>query len=147
MLDAVDGVVTIVDRGRYTVLTNAGPTVMAVKARELGRRGLVVGDRVGLVGDASGTPDTLARIVRRDERASALRRTADDSDPAERVVVANAEQLASSWPPSPTPSPIRASSTVAWSRVSTRGWSRSWCSPRPISCRRTTCARSTSRSA
>ncbi len=93
-LDAVDGVVTIVDRGRYTVLTDAGPTVMAVKARELGRRGLVVGDRIGLVGDASGTPDTLARIVRRDERKSALRRTADDSDATERVVVANADQLA-----------------------------------------------------
>ncbi len=70
------------------------PIVMAVKARELGRRGLVVGDRVGLVGDVSGTPDTLARIVRRYERVNSLRRTADDTDTAERVVVANADQLA-----------------------------------------------------
>lgn len=92
--DAVDGVVVAVDRGRYTVLTDAGPTVMAVKAREVGRRGLVVGDVVHLVGDVSGAPDTLARIVRRGERVSALRRTADDTDPTERVVVANADQLA-----------------------------------------------------
>ena len=92
--DAVDGTVITVDRGRYTVLTDAGPRVVGVKARELGRRGLVVGDRVGLVGDATGSPDTLARIVRRDERASALRRTADDTDATERVVVANADQLA-----------------------------------------------------
>ena len=84
----------VVDRGRYTVVTDAGPVVMAVKARELGRRALVVGDRVGLVGDASGTPDTLARIVRRGARVSALRRTADDTDTTERVVVANADQLA-----------------------------------------------------
>jgi ribosome biogenesis GTPase len=91
--DAVDGMVVGVDRGRYTVEVG-GATVMAVKARELGRRGLVVGDAVGLVGDVSGTADTLARIVRRDERASALRRTADDSDATERVVVANADQLA-----------------------------------------------------
>lgn len=91
--DAVDGTVVAVDRGRYTVRVN-GAVVMAVKARELGRRGLVVGDSVGVVGDVSGAADTLARVVRRDDRASALRRTADDADPAERVVVANADQLA-----------------------------------------------------
>jgi ribosome biogenesis GTPase len=45
------------------------------------------------VGDLSGAPDTLARIVRVEERSSVLRRTADDTDPYERVVVANAEQL------------------------------------------------------
>jgi ribosome biogenesis GTPase len=90
---AVEATVIAVDRGRYTVQT-ADSVVMAVKARELGRRGLVVGDIVGVVGDTSGTPDTLARIVRREERATALRRTADDTDIAERVVVANAGQLA-----------------------------------------------------
>src|SRR5690606_20159788 len=52
--DAVDGMVVGVDRGRYTVRVD-DVTVMAVKARELGRRGLVVGDAVGLVGDVSGT--------------------------------------------------------------------------------------------
>ena len=64
-----------------------------MRARELGRTPIVVGDRVDLVGDVSGTPDTLARIVRVAERTSVLRRTADDTDPFERVVVANAEQL------------------------------------------------------
>ena len=39
------------------------------------------------------TPDTLARIVRVEERTTVLRRTADDTDPVERVVVANADQL------------------------------------------------------
>jgi len=67
--------------------------VQAVKARELGRRALVVGDRVELVGDTSGAPDTLARVVRVAERVSVLRRTADDADPVERVLVANADQL------------------------------------------------------
>src|SRR5689334_7827125 len=65
-----------------------------MRARELGRRGVVVGDRVQIVGDVTGRPDTLARIVRIDERDSALMRTADDEEgDAERVVVANAEQL------------------------------------------------------
>src|SRR5699024_7660540 len=67
--------------------------VVAVKARILGRQGVVVGDRVGVVGDISGTPHTLARIVIVESRRTVLRRTADDDDPVERVVVANAEQL------------------------------------------------------
>jgi ribosome biogenesis GTPase len=53
----------------------------------------VVGDEVELVGDLSGGKDTLARIVRVSPRATVLRRTADDTDPYERVVVANAERL------------------------------------------------------
>jgi ribosome biogenesis GTPase len=64
-----------------------------MRARELGRTPIVVGDRVGLIGDLSGAPDTIARIVRVEERRTVLRRTADDTDPFERVVVANAEQL------------------------------------------------------
>lgn len=67
---------------------------MAMKARELGRKAAIVGDRVAIVGDLSGKKDTLARIVRIEKRTSALRRTADDDDPYERVVVANADQLA-----------------------------------------------------
>ncbi|MCP3821537.1 ribosome small subunit-dependent GTPase A [Streptomyces sp. A3M-1-3] len=91
--DALEGFVLTVDRGRLTCLVE-GRTVMAMKARELGRKGVVVGDRVGIVGDLTGDKDTLARIVRVHERASVLRRTADDDDPYERVVVANADQLA-----------------------------------------------------
>jgi ribosome biogenesis GTPase len=64
-----------------------------MKARELGRTRAVVGDRVDVVGDTSGEEGTLARIVRIQDRTSVLRRTADDTDPYERIVVANAEQL------------------------------------------------------
>ncbi|GGV43949.1 putative ribosome biogenesis GTPase RsgA [Streptomyces longisporoflavus] len=91
--DASDGMVLTVDRGRLTVLVD-DRIVMAMKARELGRKAAVVGDRVSLVGDLSGKKDTLARIVRISPRTSVLRRTADDDDPYERVVVANADQLA-----------------------------------------------------
>ncbi|WP_432095039.1 ribosome small subunit-dependent GTPase A [Streptomyces sp. bgisy100] len=91
--DAAEGFVLTVDRGRLTCLVE-GRTITAMKARELGRKGVVVGDRVGIVGDLSGAKDTLARIVRVEERSSVLRRTADDDDPFERVVVANADQLA-----------------------------------------------------
>ncbi|WP_091678855.1 ribosome small subunit-dependent GTPase A [Amycolatopsis marina] len=93
--DASTALVTGVDRGRWTCAVERDPArvVTAMRARELGRTPIVVGDTVGLVGDVSGKADTLARIVRVDERASVLRRTADDTDPYERVVVANAEQL------------------------------------------------------
>jgi ribosome biogenesis GTPase len=91
--DAAEGLVLTVDRGRLTCLVD-DRTVLAMKARELGRKAAVVGDRVALVGDLSGRKDTLARIVRIEERTSVLRRTADDDDPYERVVVANADQLA-----------------------------------------------------
>ncbi|MEV5149677.1 ribosome small subunit-dependent GTPase A [Streptomyces sp. NPDC052727] len=91
--DAAEGMVLTVDRGRLTCLVG-DRVVMAMKARELGRKAAVVGDRVALVGDLSGAKDTLARIVRIEERTSVLRRTADDDDPYERVVVANADQLA-----------------------------------------------------
>lgn len=90
--DATEGFVVAVDRGRYTTLV-AGREVVAMRARELGRRSVVVGDRVDLVGDVSGGPDSLARIVRVRPRRSVLRRTADDEDAVERVIVANAEQL------------------------------------------------------
>jgi ribosome biogenesis GTPase len=54
---------------------------------------VVVGDRVRLVGDTSGAEGSLARIVEVGDRSTVLRRTADDDDPVERVVVANADQL------------------------------------------------------
>ena len=64
-----------------------------MKARELGKGSVVVGDRVALAGDVSGAAGTLARIVRVEERTSVLRRSPDDTDPLERVVVANADQM------------------------------------------------------
>jgi ribosome biogenesis GTPase / thiamine phosphate phosphatase len=70
-----------------------GRLVTAMKARELGRRSVVVGDRVALIGDTSGAEGTLARIVRVEPRTSALRRSADDTDPTERIIVANADQM------------------------------------------------------
>lgn len=95
--DADRALVTGVDRGRYTVLVDAdGPderVAVAMKARELGRERVVPGDRVDLVGDTSGAEGSLARIVRIVERSTVLRRTADDTDPVERVIVANADQL------------------------------------------------------
>lgn len=99
--DAVVGMVIAVDRGRYTCLLPKGTggrkeperVVTAMRARELGRTRIVVGDQVALVGDTSGSPDALARIVRIEERRSVLRRTADDTDPYERIIVANADQL------------------------------------------------------
>lgn len=95
--DAVPALVTGVDRGRYTLLVAEGDpterTVTAMRARELGRERVVCGDRVDVVGDTSGAAGTLARIVRVADRATLLRRTADDTDPVERVIVANADQL------------------------------------------------------
>jgi ribosome biogenesis GTPase len=84
--------VITVDRGRYRVLIS-DREVTATKARQLGRKGVIVGDRVRVVGDTSGSEGTLARIVEVAERETVLRRTADDDDPNERPIVANADQL------------------------------------------------------
>ncbi len=93
--DAVDAAVVTVDRGRLTcrLLDDEDVVVTAMKSRPLGRKGVVVGDRVRLVGDVSGVEGSLARIVEVTPRTTVLRRTADDDDPVERVVVANADQL------------------------------------------------------
>lgn len=93
--DAQAAMVVSVDRGRWGCVLggDVDRRVTAMRARELGRTPIVVGDEVDVVGDLSGRTDTLARIVRRGERRTVLRRTADDTDPTERVVVANADQL------------------------------------------------------
>jgi ribosome biogenesis GTPase len=93
--DASEAMVVTVDRGRWGCALGGDPDqlVTAMRARELGRTSIAVGDDVDVVGDVSGRPDTLARIVRRGPRRTVLRRTADDTDPTERVVVANADQL------------------------------------------------------
>jgi ribosome biogenesis GTPase / thiamine phosphate phosphatase len=93
--DAKPAMVVSVDRGRWGCVLDGEPDrrITAMRARELGRTPIVVGDDVDVVGDLSGRPDALARIVRRGPRRTVLRRTADDTDPTERVVVANADQL------------------------------------------------------
>ncbi len=93
--EAHAAMVVTVDRGRWSCVLGGDPDqpVTAMRARELGRTPIVVGDDVDVVGDVSGRQDTLARIVRRRDRRTVLRRTADDTDPTERVVVANADQL------------------------------------------------------
>lgn len=95
--EAVSGFVIGVDRGRYTILVDEDGlnerTVTAMKARELNRDRIVCGDRVEMVGDVSGDEGSLSRIVRITERVTVLRRTADDTDPYERIIVANADQL------------------------------------------------------
>ncbi|MCX6406819.1 MAG: ribosome small subunit-dependent GTPase A [Propionibacteriales bacterium] len=95
--DAPVARVVTIDRGRYTLrlldTTPEDPLVTAMKSRPLGRQGVVVGDEVRVVGDVSGDTGTLARIVEVLPRRTVLRRTADDDDPIERVVVANADQL------------------------------------------------------
>ena len=95
--EAIRGRVVTVDRGRWSVVVDEGAenerTLIAARAKELRRTPIVTGDFVDVVGDTSGAKDTLARIVRLGERTSVLRRSADDTDPSERVVVANAQQL------------------------------------------------------
>ncbi len=89
---AKSGMIITVDRGRFTILIE-DREVSATKARQLGRTGVIVGDRVRIVGDTSGEEGTLARIVEVEDRRTVLRRTADDDDPFERPIVANADQL------------------------------------------------------
>jgi ribosome biogenesis GTPase len=94
--EARSAFVITVARGRYSCLVDsdgAAVPVAAMKSRSLGRHGVVVGDRVRLVGDTSGADGTLARIVAVEPRATVLRRAADDTDSVERAVVANADQL------------------------------------------------------
>ena len=67
--DAQVGQVVAIDRGRITCVYPQGVNhdaqtyVLTVKARELGRKGVTIGDKVRLVGDLSGKPDSLARLV------------------------------------------------------------------------------------
>ncbi|HVF21032.1 MAG TPA: ribosome small subunit-dependent GTPase A [Mycobacteriales bacterium] len=103
--DAVTGLVLSVDRGRFGVLVD-GHLVVAMRGGDMRRTPVVVGDDVSLVGDVTGVEGALARIVRIGDRRTVLRRSPDDDDPTERVLVANADQLVivvalSSPPPRP----------------------------------------------
>ena len=100
--DAITGRVLSVDRGRYSVLTGERAdgkpgarerALTATRARELRDQAIVVGDRVDLVGNTTGDEGSLARIVRIQPRTTLLRRSADDTDEVERIIVANADQL------------------------------------------------------
>lgn len=86
-----------VDRGRYTVLVDENGKsehqVLATRARELRKQPIVSGDLARIVGDSTGDQGTLARIVGIEERTSLLRRSADDTDQVERIIVANADQM------------------------------------------------------
>lgn len=90
------GRVVAIDRGRWGVVLDGDTTrVQAVRAKELGRGAIVMGDRVRLTGDLSGRPDTLARIVAVEERSTVLRRSLEDAPDqlGEKVIVANAEVM------------------------------------------------------
>jgi ribosome biogenesis GTPase / thiamine phosphate phosphatase len=94
---AEEGLVIAVDRGRYRVILNPNAPderlLTCTRARELRNNAIVTGDRVDVVGDTSGSEGSLARIVRIHPRSTVLRRSADDSDTFERIIVANADQL------------------------------------------------------
>lgn len=88
------GRVITVNRGRYRVLLeDTDSHITATKARQLGRKGVIVGDLVRVVGDTSGAEGTLARIVEVEPRRTVLMRSADDTDATQRPIVANADQL------------------------------------------------------
>ena len=92
--DAVLGLLVGVDKNRYQVLLqDQDMQVNATIAKELRKDGPAVGDVVALTGDTSGVDGGLARIVRIEPRTTLLRRSADDTDQVERVIVANATQL------------------------------------------------------
>lgn len=95
--DSVVGRVYAVDRGRFSVLVGEGTederTIIATKARELGRNSIVTNDFVNVVGDTTGDEGSLSRIVSVQERSTLLRRSADDTDAIERIIVANADQM------------------------------------------------------
>ncbi len=143
-LDAIAGWVTTIDRGRYSCLVPApleaalpavdpfetapfeaasgierrdSVEITAVRAREIRPSDIAVGDVVSLVGDVGGGPGSLARLVKVQQRRSSLRRTADDSDPVERVVVANADQVCivvAAAAPEPRPRLIDRALVAAW---------------------------------
>jgi len=96
-VDALTGRILSVDRGRYTVMLDENlPTerrITAARASELRKQAVVTGDRVDIVGDTSGAEGSLSRIVRIVPRTTLLRRSADDTDAVERVIVANADQM------------------------------------------------------
>lgn len=94
--NAIDGLVITVDRGRFTVnLSDLDDVnIYAIKSRELGRKGVVVGDLVEVVGVDVKNPENMARIVKVKERKNSLQKSADDSESVERSLVSNIDMVA-----------------------------------------------------
>ena len=82
-----------VERGRYLCISDDKSEISAMKSRELGKNSIVVGDRVGLVGDTSGREGTLARIAKVEDRRNSLTRTIDDGEKFEKTIAANVDQM------------------------------------------------------
>jgi ribosome biogenesis GTPase len=97
--DAQTAKIIEVDRGRVKALienksdSSIETEVTAMKARELGKKSVVVGDLVSVVGDLSGAEGSLARVVTVLPRKNSLTRTIDDHVNDERVIVANVDQM------------------------------------------------------
>ncbi|MCD4556908.1 ribosome small subunit-dependent GTPase A [Schaalia sp. lx-100] len=90
------GQVIAIDRGRYSVICQGtGNRILAVRARELGRGSVIMGDFVRLTGDLSGRPDTLGRIVAVEDRRNVLRRSLEDAPDqrGEKAIVAHADLM------------------------------------------------------
>jgi ribosome biogenesis GTPase len=93
--NSITGIVITVDRGRFTVnLKNSNSFIYAIKARDLGRKGVVVGDSVELVGVDENNPENMARIIKVNERRNALSKSSDDIDSNEKVLVSNVDNVA-----------------------------------------------------
>lgn len=93
--NSISGIVVTVDRGRFTVnLRNTNSFIYAIKARDLGRKGVVVGDSVELVGVDENNPENMARIIKVNERKNTLSKSSDDIDSNEKILVSNVDNVA-----------------------------------------------------
>ena len=93
--NSINGIVITVDRGRFTVnLKNSNSFIYAIKARDLGRKGVVVGDSVELVGVDENNPENMARIIKVNERRNTLSKSSDDIDSNEKILVSNVDNVA-----------------------------------------------------
>ncbi|MFM9095338.1 MAG: ribosome small subunit-dependent GTPase A, partial [Actinomycetes bacterium] len=92
--NSLTGIVITVDRGRFTVnLNNSNTSIFAIKARDLGRKGVVVGDSVELVGVDEENPENMARIIKVNDRRNTLSKSSDDIDSSEKILVSNVDNV------------------------------------------------------
>lgn len=93
--NSITATVITVDRGRFTVqLKNSNTNIYAIKARDLGRKGVVVGDSVEVVGIDENNPENMARIIKVNERKNTLSKSSDDIDSSEKILVSNVDCVA-----------------------------------------------------